>query len=346
MLYLCYRYLTLSGGASLVGAGEDVFIKQHEDASLFCGSGGPVPPLDQLSASAFEAALLANANLCGDNVNRGMLIGGILGLAFGFHNIPARLVDGLYRAGELKSNVTTFIGRVVQPQLAAIRSGMAMPSRFGRPEPFCRLPRLPYPACGFGAPQDLRHKLALVKGAKDKGAAAARDKDARVRFLKASGAILLPASGSTSGSSSSVATKLSAGEGAAAISRKAALDLDGDAVKDRELFLQNQAPGGSSSTSSSVATAAAASSFVPLKDLHSSLLDEELAVNLLLDAGDSDKAKRAPLGVEVAAGTGVFFYPGQELPAIEEDKDGEAEPWREILRQAFDEAATKFGKKA
>lgn len=171
------------------------FATAHEDWSA------GQPPLHPHAAAAFQTALLSNANLCGDNCNRGMLAGALLGFMFGAHNIPAPLVSGLHRyAGELRDTVKSFVATIIRPQIAVMASAhphhdhdhasATAPSRFGRP---ALLPVLRFPlyetggagtaasaetaaaaaaAIGVGAgrgasvlvhePRDLAHKLHMI----------------------------------------------------------------------------------------------------------------------------------------------------------------------------------------
>ena len=57
----------------------------------------------------FEAALIANTNLGGDNCHRGAILGAILGASLGFEAIPERWIDGLIAHDELNNEIETFI---------------------------------------------------------------------------------------------------------------------------------------------------------------------------------------------------------------------------------------------
>ena len=65
-------------------------------------------------ADDFEAALVANTNVGGDNCHRGAVLGAILGAALGFAAIPARWIDGLTARAALDEEIETFIARFVQ----------------------------------------------------------------------------------------------------------------------------------------------------------------------------------------------------------------------------------------
>jgi len=59
----------------------------------------------------FEAALIANTNVGGDNCHRGAVLGAILGSSLGFEAIPKRWIDGLIAHDELNNEIETFIKR-------------------------------------------------------------------------------------------------------------------------------------------------------------------------------------------------------------------------------------------
>jgi hypothetical protein len=82
-------------------------------------------------SEALETALLSNANLGGDCCNRGLLLGSVLGAAFGASNIPIRLINGLKRRDELLVAVEGIADLILQQ----FSTGMTIASRFGRPSP-------------------------------------------------------------------------------------------------------------------------------------------------------------------------------------------------------------------
>jgi hypothetical protein len=82
-------------------------------------------------SEALETALLSNANLGGDCCNRGLLLGSVLGAAFGASNIPIRLINGLKRRDELLVAVDGIADLILQQ----FSTGMTIASRFGRPSP-------------------------------------------------------------------------------------------------------------------------------------------------------------------------------------------------------------------
>ena len=62
--------------------------------------------------------LLANANVGGENVHRGSVMGAILGARVGASKLPTKLVNGLYPHDQLAKEIDDFVG-VVMPRLEA-----------------------------------------------------------------------------------------------------------------------------------------------------------------------------------------------------------------------------------
>ena len=56
-------------------------------------------------ADDFEAGVIANANVGGDNCHRGAVVGALLGAAVGTGQIPARFCDGLRDAAALRQQM-------------------------------------------------------------------------------------------------------------------------------------------------------------------------------------------------------------------------------------------------
>ena len=56
-----------------------------------------------------EAALIANANVGGDNCHRGAVLGALLGAALGWQAIPDRWIQGLSCRVELEQEINTFV---------------------------------------------------------------------------------------------------------------------------------------------------------------------------------------------------------------------------------------------
>lgn len=59
----------------------------------------------------FEAALVANTNVGGDNCHRGSVLGAILGAALGVQAIPQRWIHGLASRSELDEEIESFVAR-------------------------------------------------------------------------------------------------------------------------------------------------------------------------------------------------------------------------------------------
>ena len=70
-------------------------------------------------ADNFEAALIANTNVGGDNCHRGAVLGAILGAALGIQAIPDRWIRGLQAHRELENEIDAFINRCSEPTPAA-----------------------------------------------------------------------------------------------------------------------------------------------------------------------------------------------------------------------------------
>lgn len=61
-------------------------------------------------------ALLANANIGGENVHRGSVLGAILGARVGDENLPEHLKSGLYDRHLLEEEINSFVNAVIQKQ--------------------------------------------------------------------------------------------------------------------------------------------------------------------------------------------------------------------------------------
>jgi ADP-ribosyl-[dinitrogen reductase] hydrolase len=58
--------------------------------------------------------LLANANIGGENVHRGSILGAVLGARDGLPNLPSRLKDGLYDKVALEQEIDDFVKAVMK----------------------------------------------------------------------------------------------------------------------------------------------------------------------------------------------------------------------------------------
>lgn len=89
----------------------------RRDQMSACYLSGSLPPtLDMLSKyvdkSCWEA-LLANANIGGENVHRGAVLGAILGARSGDEGLPNELKEGLFHRKELEKEINSFVDAVI-----------------------------------------------------------------------------------------------------------------------------------------------------------------------------------------------------------------------------------------
>jgi ADP-ribosylglycohydrolase len=59
----------------------------------------------------FEAAMIANTNVGGDNCHRGAVLGSLMGAAYGYQAIPDRWIRGLRCHDEIKREIDEFLTR-------------------------------------------------------------------------------------------------------------------------------------------------------------------------------------------------------------------------------------------
>lgn len=57
--------------------------------------------------------LIANANVGGENVHRGSILGAVLGSRAGYDRLPSQLVDGLYDKRDLDKEIDEFVNTVL-----------------------------------------------------------------------------------------------------------------------------------------------------------------------------------------------------------------------------------------
>lgn len=284
--------------------------------------GQPRPATDTPAGAAFRAALLSNANLCGDSCNRGMLLGALMGAAVGARNIPADLVGGLYRADALGAVIDALADGVARSLQGAATGGgaprqQALHPRFGRPRP---LPLLRYvavatpaggePTAGVGAyaaPRDFRGKLAAV--ATDVGRAGVPN-GSRLRYVRGVGAVVLPPPLQPGAAASLAAAPaehvdallarvlppVSTGDDLSSVADASPPAIDaGDAAADRAAALAALAGGGNGSGGtaapaagaaepSSASAPAAPRTSIRLAELDPALVDGDSATNTLLGA--------------------------------------------------------------
>jgi hypothetical protein len=91
----CYLGQSLPGLVDLAAT--------HAPRSSTRGDGG---------AAAWEA-LLTNANVGGENVHRGSILGAILGARAGYEALPPKLVNGLYAKGTLEQEIEAFVDAIL-----------------------------------------------------------------------------------------------------------------------------------------------------------------------------------------------------------------------------------------
>ena len=77
------------------------------------------PTLDMISkytqsGADIWTALINNANIGGENVHRGAVLGAILGARVGDENLPKQLKDRLYDRQVLETEITSFVKAVMQ----------------------------------------------------------------------------------------------------------------------------------------------------------------------------------------------------------------------------------------
>lgn len=273
--------------------------------------------------AGFRAAMLANANLCGDNVNRGVLLGAILGAVVGASNLPADLVEGLHRREEAKS-AGEGLAALVAVTAAVTASQPRRAAPFGRPWPL--------PIASYGretpvrAPRDLPTKLrAIAADAARAGVPATQvwyDRHAgplllqRVPppFVASTGLDVQPAGHATVGPASSAcggtvlvvrgSPRAAAGSASAARSRK--MD-QGVAAADAAEVL---AALGGSAAAAVPQVGAAAGGNSRLEELHPSVLSRLAPV---LENGLWHRVgEGGGEAVSVAPGTGIAWYPHEE----------------------------------
>jgi ADP-ribosylglycohydrolase len=72
-------------------------------------------------ADDFEAGVIANANVGGDNCHRGAVVGALLGAASGPARMPARFIDGIHDAARLRTRIESLLAiRPPAPQTTGV----------------------------------------------------------------------------------------------------------------------------------------------------------------------------------------------------------------------------------
>lgn len=99
----------------------------HDDSTMSaCYLSAAVPGLVDLIAKYAPGrawqGLLANANVGGENVHRGSVLGAILGARAGLEQLPPQMVNGLYPLSELKAEIDDFVRAVLPPKASTSSS--------------------------------------------------------------------------------------------------------------------------------------------------------------------------------------------------------------------------------
>jgi ADP-ribosylglycohydrolase len=68
----------------------------------------------QTSGVTCWQALLANANIGGENVHRGAVLGAILGALAGDDTLPTEMTDGLYDKGSIHREIDAFVESITR----------------------------------------------------------------------------------------------------------------------------------------------------------------------------------------------------------------------------------------
>ena len=89
------------------------------DQMTACYLSQSLPPLFDMMAKYIPrndvwGALISNANVGGENVHRGSILGAILGARAGYQALPSQLVNGLHDKKELESEIEAFIDAVLK----------------------------------------------------------------------------------------------------------------------------------------------------------------------------------------------------------------------------------------
>jgi ADP-ribosylglycohydrolase len=95
---------------------DDLVIGQRVSSACYIADAFPASLyLAWKYADDFEAGLVANTNLGGDNCHRGAVVGALLGAAAGITRIPARLCDGLHDGAALRRQVNGLAATRTEP---------------------------------------------------------------------------------------------------------------------------------------------------------------------------------------------------------------------------------------
>ena len=77
-------------------------------------------------ADDFEAGIIANTNVGGDNCHRGAVVGALLGAASGTARMPARFIDGIYDTARLRTQIDS-LPTIRQPTPHTTKPALSVP---------------------------------------------------------------------------------------------------------------------------------------------------------------------------------------------------------------------------
>lgn len=115
----------LSNAARALGLNSPRPNRRDEMSACYLSQSLP-PTLDMLSKytqssnegiNSCRQALLNNANIGGENVHRGAILGAVLGARVGVEGLRGDLIDGLYESKELENEINHFVDAVMGNQI-------------------------------------------------------------------------------------------------------------------------------------------------------------------------------------------------------------------------------------
>mmetsp|Transcript_31450 Transcript_31450/g.76117 ORF Transcript_31450/g.76117 Transcript_31450/m.76117 type:complete len:530 (+) Transcript_31450:141-1730(+) len=104
----CYLSQALPGMLDLIAKYNVV-----DDHGSGSGNGNGGDVTKNINNNLVWEGLLANANVGGENVHRGSVMGAMLGARAGYKSLPPRLMDGLYPHDELEQEIDDFVKAVI-----------------------------------------------------------------------------------------------------------------------------------------------------------------------------------------------------------------------------------------
>lgn len=116
----------LIGGKSLATVIEEVAgenfgakVARQSDPVVACYLDSNFPSMLHFAfkyGGDFQAAILANANVGGENVARGMILGSVLGAAHGASRIPPHMISGLKDSERIRKDIESFLAVLQRPE--------------------------------------------------------------------------------------------------------------------------------------------------------------------------------------------------------------------------------------